>query len=264
MPSPHPQSFQTTQWTRVLAARNDSPNGKEALKVLCEVYYEPVSLFITRFQGNVATETFETAQDLTHAFFAQLLEGRSIVNVDRAKGRFRSYLLGAVKHFLLDHRDRENSQRRGGDRKLHSLDIASTDDSNTSPIQLFDPAGFPSDAYFDRQWAIALIDRAMQSLKQQTVAEKDLRRFELLTRWLVVPGEDTSVIEASTQLNMSESAFRVAIHRFRKEFRRAVESQVASTLDDLSTINEEMVYLLAALSHEQALGYGGDNSNSLT
>lgn len=248
-----PHTFQTTQWTKVIAARDNSSLGRQALKELCDLYYEPVTRFISRFQGNALSESVETPQDLAHAFFARLLEGGAIVDVDRAKGRFRSYLLGAVKHFLMDQRDRASRQRRGGDRSIHSLDAALPTESHTETIPVIDPNGFPPDAYFDRQWALALIDRAMQTLQQQHVGQQESKRFEVLTLWLTAPEKSNSIVDACAQLSLSESAFRVAVHRFRKQFRSCVVAEVAMTLDGSATVQEEMQYLLAALAH------GGDD-----
>jgi hypothetical protein len=93
-------AFHTTHWTQVVAARGDSPETKQALRALCETYYGPVELFVRRYRGGA-----DDARDLTHEFFAKLLEGDSLGNVDRTRGRFRSYLLGAVKHFLSDQQD---------------------------------------------------------------------------------------------------------------------------------------------------------------
>ena len=113
--------FQTTHWTQVVAARGQSPEAKDALRSLCETYYSPVELFVQRYITAATSKSTDDARDLTHEFFAKLLEGQSLQNADRNRGRFRSYLLGAVKHFLADHRDREATLKRGGGHLPHSL-----------------------------------------------------------------------------------------------------------------------------------------------
>src|SRR5215475_3825723 len=113
------QSFQTTRWTQVIAARGTSPAAKEALRELCAAYYAPVELFVRRYCGGEAD-----ARDLTHEFFARVLEadGMSLGGADRTRGRFRTYLLGAVKHHLADDRDRRRALKRGGGRTIQPLD----------------------------------------------------------------------------------------------------------------------------------------------
>src|SRR5260370_10096007 len=102
-------AFQTTLWTQVLAARGESPEARHALGDLCEAYYGPVETFVRRYRSGL-----DDARDLTHEFFAKLLEAHSLGGVERTRGRFRTYLLGAVKHFLADHRDRTSSGTPGG------------------------------------------------------------------------------------------------------------------------------------------------------
>ncbi len=246
-----PKSFQTTQWTKVLSARDDTPAGKEALRALCEVYYEPVALFISRFLNSRNSEIVETDRDLTHAFFTKLLEGKLIASVDQSKGRFRTYLLGAVKHFLLDHRVHRNALKRGGNHHVVPLDMSTGENSEEGTLHVADPIGFPPDSYFDRQWAMSIIDSAMTALRQQASNDVDAQRFKVLSRWLVLPCDGTAVVEAAIQLSITENAFRVAIHRFRKEFRKAVADLIVSTLDDPAQLQEEMTYLLSALSHRE-------------
>jgi len=235
--------FHTTRWTHVLAARGNTPEAKQALRDLCETYYSPVELFVRRCCGAAG------ALDLTHDFFAKLLEGKSLGNLDRNRGRFRSYLLGAVKHFLADLRDRDLTSRRGGGHSSVSLDLSQTDPNAIERriVNISGPDGLPPDAYFDRQWAVALVDRAIETLRQEAISSGDVGRFDVLKRWLVA----TDIPVASEQveaLGLSESALKVAVHRLRKRFRQVVKERVADTVSDQAEVSDELNYLITALT----------------
>lgn len=235
--------FQTTRWTLVLAARGSSAESRTALRELCDAYYAPVELFVRRYCGG------EDTRDLTHEFFAKLLEGNSLGHLDPTRGRFRSYMLGAVKHFLADLRDRERTLRRGGDRVHQSLDQprANGDDSNGGFAEIVDPCGFPADAYFDREWAVAVVEHAIQAMHQDAVSTGDVERFEVLKHWLVAPASHDTGLAAARTLNMSDSAFKVAVHRLRKRLREVVKARIADTVSDPAEITDELGYLISAL-----------------
>jgi RNA polymerase sigma-70 factor (ECF subfamily) len=239
----HSGRFHTTRWTHVLAARGNSPEAKQALRVLCETYYAPVELFVRRFRGS------DNSRDLTHEFFAKLLEGKSLGNLDRERGRFRSYLLGAVKHFLADLRDRDLAERRGGGHSPQSLDCPPTeaDAADRGNVDISDPDGLPPDGFFDRQWAVALVERAIETLRLEAISEGDLERFDVLKQWLVAT--DTPVAEEQVDaLGLSASALKVAVHRLRKRFRQVVKARIADTVGDPAEISDELSYLISALT----------------
>lgn len=240
-------SFHTTRWTQVVAARGSTPEAKQALRELCETYYGPVELFVRRYRGGA-----DDARDLTHEFFAKLLEADSLGNVDRTRGRFRSYLLGAVKHFLADQDDRAKALKRGGREQPQSLSNSpfgnNTDDPNAEAEAVPDPHGFPPDAFFDRHWAIAVVEQAIGVLRREATANSDLARFDVLQRWLVAPSGHDTAVEAARSLHMTDSAFKVAVHRLRKQFRRAVTDRISETVNDSTEIQDELHYLLTALT----------------
>lgn len=244
MPDRSPNAFHTTCWTQVSAAHGTSPEAKQALRTLCEAYYSPIELFVQRSRHDS-----HDARDLTNEFFAKVLEGNSLGNVDRTRGRFRSYLLGAVKHFLGDHRDREQALKRGGGHSILSLDQhSSADDSGSvSPAPITDPHGLPPDAYFDRQWALAVVERAIATLRTQAESAGDLARFEVLQHWLVTPSSHDTAIDAARSLNLSEVAFKVAVHRLRKQFRQIVVDHISSTVNDPADVQDELNYLISAM-----------------
>jgi RNA polymerase sigma-70 factor (ECF subfamily) len=195
----HDQSanaFQTTRWTQVLAARGESPEARHALRELCEAYYGPVETFVRRYRSGR-----DDARDLTQAFFATLLEGNSLAGVERTRGRFRSYLLGAVKHFLADQFDRTLAGKRGGGRSLQSLDAGTNHDGfeqqQSAPLDVADPQGFPPDAFFDHQWALTIVETAMIVLQAESENRGETQRFAVLKRWLISAEDRTVAAETA-------------------------------------------------------------------
>lgn len=237
--SPRPEAFATTQWTRVLQARGDSPEAKAALSDLCAAYYAPAFAFIRR---NAPDE--DSARDLTQEFFARLLVRQGIDTVDPARGRFRSFLLGAVKHFLADIRDHGRRLKRGAGLPMESIDPG----TDTSPgLQLPDPQALSPDLEFDRKWALTLLDRALAALAEEHRAAGKPGQFDTLKPWLTGDTESISQADAARQLGLNESAVKVAIHRLRRRFREAVKNEIAQTLSDRAQVEEELHHLLEAL-----------------
>ena len=249
-------SFRTTSWTQVVAARGSTPEAKQALRELCETYYAPVELFVQRYRGGPNDGRSDDARDLTHEFFAKLLEGSSLGNADRTRGRFRTYLLGAVKHFLADQRDREQTLKRGGghdplslDQPSESLVAGDARDVNQAVSQtLADPHGFPPDAFFDRDWALAVVEQAMSVLKVEAEANNELTRFEILQRWLVTPADRSTAISTAQSLSLTDGAFKVAVHRLRKRFRQIVTDRIAATVQDPTDVQDELNNLVSAMT----------------
>ncbi len=243
-----PHTFQTTRWTQVIAARGDSPEARLALRELCETYYEPVAMFVERSRTSFSQSPDE-ARDLTHAFFAKLLEGHSLDHTDRTQGRFRSYLLGAVKHFLADQRDRERAAKRGGGTQSAPLaNRTASDELRRDVHEPVDPQGFPPDAYFDQQWGLAIVQQAMSVLRAEASEAGDLARFEGLQPWLVTPSGHETALAAARSLNLTEGAFKVAVHRLRKRYRQLVLERIAATVGDPAEAAEELNYLVTVLS----------------
>ena len=235
-----PAAFVTTQWTRVLEARGDSPEAKAALSDLCGAYYAPVFAFI---RHNTPDE--DAARDRTQEFFTRLLSRQSLGAVDPERGRFRSYLLGAVKHFLADMHERENRLKRGGGQRHESIEPG----TDTSPgLQLPDANAPSPDREFDRKWALTVLDRALAALAAEHRAAGKAEQFDALKPWLTGDTENLSQAEAARQLGLNESAVKVAIHRLRRRFRETIKAEIGRTLSDHSQVDEELGQLLAALS----------------
>jgi RNA polymerase sigma factor (sigma-70 family) len=233
------QIFATTHWTQVLEARGDSQTSRAALSELCAAYYGPVYAFIRR---NAPDE--DSARDLTQEFFARLLARQGIDTADPQRGRFRSFLLGAVKHFLSDMRDRASRQKRGAGQKHEPIDPG----TDTSPgLQVSDPNALPPDLEFDRKWALTLLERSLTALEREHQETGKVAQFEALKPWLTGDSETISQAKVARQLGMNEGAVKVAIHRLRKRFREVIKSEIAQTVTDQSKLEEEMQYLLQAL-----------------
>jgi RNA polymerase sigma-70 factor (ECF subfamily) len=231
--------FVTTRWTRVLQARGDSTEAKAALSDLCAAYYAPVFAFIRR---NAPDE--DSARDLTQEFFARLLARRGIATVDPQRGRFRSFLLGAVKHFLADMRDHDRRLKRGAGRTIESLD-ADTAASSGAPAP---ESNTPSpDQEFDHKWALTLLDRALTALAQEYREAGKTSQFEALKPWLTGDSGNVSQADAARRLEMNEGAVKVAIHRLRRRLRVVIKNEISQTVKEGPDVDSEMHDLLQAL-----------------
>jgi RNA polymerase sigma-70 factor (ECF subfamily) len=234
-------SFAPTRWTLVLRTRGESAESRAALSELCEAYYQPVLKFL-RHEGREE----DTARDLAHDFFARILAGGGFAGVAPGRGRFRSYLLGALKHFLADQRDHAHRLKRGGGAIPESLHPQSGDD--TSPaLQIADPTGDGSDASFDREWALTVMDRALVVLAREFDDSHKAGQFKVLKQWLMGDVPSRSQAEAARELGLTEGALKVAIHRLRKRFREIIRAEIAQTLPDPTQLDEELRHLIAAL-----------------
>ncbi|MBL9117779.1 MAG: sigma-70 family RNA polymerase sigma factor [Verrucomicrobiaceae bacterium] len=233
--SPHVASFLTTRWTRVCLAKADSEEGRRALTDLCDAYYEPVVAYLKS-----ALRDVDTARDLSHAFFAEILGGGRIDSVERDRGRFRSYLLGAVKHFVSRQRESGRRIKRGGSAEALPLDAPEVS-------ELPDGRQLSPDEEFDRQWAVTVLARSLDALRTECVAEGRGELFESVKSMLSGGAERGDQVALASAFGMSPDALRMVIHRLRKRLRQWVKSEVAGTLDDPASVQSEMQTLFAAL-----------------
>jgi len=232
--------FVTTRWTLVRAAHGASPEARAALSELCEAYYAPVVAFLRR-EGRVE----DAARELAHEFFAKILADDSLGEVERGRGRFRSYLLGAVKHFLANRRRDATREKRGGGAE-HVVIGEGTD---TSPgVDVADAGALTPDAVFDHEWALAIVERALTVLQTENESAGQDVHFAALKPWLTPAGAPVPQSDVATQLGLSEGAVKVAIHRLRRRFREIFRAEVAQTLHDPADFEDEMRHLVAALS----------------
>lgn len=236
-PSPnlHAAPFHTTRWTRVCLAKADSEEGRRALADLCDAYYEPVVTYLRSVLRDA-----DAARDMSHAFFASILAGGRIHTAERGLGRFRAYLLGAVKHFLAHDRVAAQRMKRGG-----ACEVVSMDDEAVNAVP--DPTQASPDAEFDRQWALTVLTRALDALRAECTAAGRGAFFDQVKPWLI--GEATHGDQAAlaAACGMSAAALKMAVHRLKHRFRQCVKAEVAGTLQDADLIAEEMASLFAAL-----------------
>lgn len=226
-------AFHTTRWTRVCLAKAASDDGRRALAELCEAYYEPVVAFL-----RCELRDAEAARELSHAFFEQMLRGGRIHTADPARGRFRSYLLGAAKHFLAHHREAATRMKRGGGQAPVPLDDAEVE---AVPDGILSP-----DAVFERQWAMTVLARGLDALRAECAAEGKAELFEKMKPLLTGDTIHGAQADAAAACGMNVAAFRMALHRLKKRLRQCVKTEVAGTLEDPGMVQEEMQALFAA------------------
>jgi DNA-directed RNA polymerase specialized sigma24 family protein len=228
-------SFHDTRWTLVSRSRGSDTQASAALSELCEGYYAPVVAFLRR-DGREE----DAARELAHDFFAKLLAGGAIEGARPERGRFRSYLLGALKHFAADQRDKTLAAKRGG-----GLDHEEMDD------ELANAASETPDAEFDRQWALCLLGSALQELEQEMAAEGKTRMFVHLKPWLTGDAEAAGPSSLADDLGMSTDAVRQAVLRLRRRFRALVKKRIADTVEGAAQAEEELQHLMARCAADQ-------------
>lgn len=237
--------FATTRWSLVLQARGQpSSTANEALADLCRAYWYPLYVLIRR-----RSRDSHEAQDLTQGFFTRLLEKDFLGDADPARGRFRAFLLAAAKHFLANEWDKDHAKKRGGGHRVVSLDTKSFDwDSGESRFLLEPSHELTAERLFERQWAIELLNRVLQRLRDKYAEAENLVHFEVLQPFLSLDRETASYADAAERLQMTESASRVAAHRLRKRYRELLRSEIAHTVARPEEIEDEIRYLFTVLN----------------
>jgi len=220
------------------AGRSDSTGSAAALSDLCETYWYPLYAYARR-RGLSAEE----AEDRTQGFFAALLEKEWIVRADPERGRFRAFLLTAFKRHLGRERDRERTQRRGGDRAKLRLDFEDGERRySLEPSHLDTP-----ERLFDRRWALTILSRTMERLVEEAAASGKTEQFAALMTFLPGGGDAEPQAEVAGRLGMSVGAVKVAVHRLRARYRACLRAEIAQTVDSPERIDEELTELLTSL-----------------
>ena len=232
--------FVTTHWTMVLSAgRKSSPHSERALAELCQTYWYPLYAFVRR-QG----KTKEDAEDLVQTFFARFLEKNYLEGLAAERGKFRAFLLAALKHFLANEWDRAQAQKRGGGAEHLSLNWQDADER----FHLDPPDPTNPERLFDREWALALLDRVIARLADECARDGKAELFTQAKGFLTVSSVAIPYGEAAKQLGMDEGALRVAVHRLRKRYRELLRDEISQTLAEPGQVDEELRSLLAALA----------------
>jgi RNA polymerase sigma-70 factor (ECF subfamily) len=220
------------------AARTEAPEAAAALESLCRAYWYPLYAYVRREGHNPAD-----AQDLTQGFFAGLLARNSLLRVAPEKGKFRSFLLAALRHFLSDQRDRARAVKRGGGAEVLSLDAQEAEERyRLEPVDRLD-----AERIYERRWAMTLLEQALTRLRDENAAAGKTELFEQL-RGFVAGDSDVSCGEVAVQLGLTESAVKSSLHRLRERYRELVREEIAHTVADPTEIEAEIRYLITVMS----------------
>lgn len=232
--------FTQTNWTLILqAADQHSPAGQKALEHLCHRYWKPLNAFVRSFG-----RSHHDAEDTTQAFFQHLLESKLYDRANRERGRFRTFLMTALRNFMIrEYRDATALKRGGGEAEHVSMDLVG------SEVDVSMKSADSPDAVFDRKWAIAVLEQAMNSLEAEQTASGNAERFAVL-RPLVLDNErgEGGEQDTSRRLGLSDAGVRTALSRLRARYRELVRAEVASLVDDPAEVDDEIAHLMRALS----------------
>jgi RNA polymerase sigma-70 factor (ECF subfamily) len=229
----------TTQWSQVLAARDGTDTeARAALESLCQTYWQPLYAYI-RHQDYGPEE----ARDLTQGFFAELLEKDFLAEVDPSKGRFRSFLLASLRHFLSHERDRARALKRGGRTPTLSLDVEVGEAGYClQPTEAMTPVDV-----FERRWAMTVLDRALDRLGEESAVTGDEAQFAELKQYLTSAEPQAPYREAGEALGMSEGAVATAVHRLRQSYGRCLRAEIVETVVDAAEVDDELRHMLAVV-----------------
>lgn len=233
--------FANTRWSIVLkAGHQSSVDSRRALESLCQTYWHPLYAYVRRR----VTDPGE-AQDLTQAFFAELIEKNFVAAAKSERGRFRAFLLAAFKHFLSKQWDKAKTQKRGGGRVLISLDFEAED----SRHQIEPSRGLTPEQLYDREWALALLNQIMVRLEDEFTRAGKERQFALLKGFIIGEHEGLTYSAVAETLGMTEAAAKMAAHRMRRRYRELLREEIVQTVAGPEGVEEEIQNLFATLSH---------------
>ena len=234
-----PAWFTTTHWSVVMLAGDaNSPQAAAALEKLCRAYWLPLYSYIRR-QGYGSHD----AQDLTQGFFLRLLRMDSFADVSHEKGKFRTFLLAALNHYLSDERDRARAEKRGGGQTIISLDET---EAETRYLQIPSADAAP-EKVFDRRWALTVMEEALQRLRQEYTASGKQELFEPLSAFLSSEARPGDYDQLAPKVGMAAGTIAVAVRRLRQRYRECVRLELAQTVASPGDLDEEMNYLFAVL-----------------
>ena len=233
--------FVTTHWSLVVSARDtQSPQSAAALEKLCRTYWYPLYAYIRR-----SGQSKENAEDLTQAFFARLLEKKFLDFAQQERGRFRSFLLVALKRFMANEWERAHAQKRGGFQTSISLDTELGERKFQSEIA---SAKISPDRAFERRWAMTLLEQTMRRLRSEFETAGKTSEFDRLKIFLTADKKEIPYATVADELGMSESTLRVTVHRLRKRYRELFREEISHTLAEGESVDEELRYLLGVLA----------------
>jgi RNA polymerase sigma-70 factor (ECF subfamily) len=239
-PGGHAGAFVTTHWSVVLAAaRSDTTRAQSALATLCQAYWYPLYAYVRRRGYNP-----HDAQDLTQEFFARLLQHNWLARASRERGRFRTFLLSALSHFLANEWDKARAQKRGGAVQFLPLQL----DTAETRYGAEPPDTVTPEQCYERRWAVALLEHVLTRLGDEYRAEQRGELFEMLKLCLAGERQSQPYADLGSKLGMSEGAVKVAVHRLRRRYREILRDEIAQTVSAPEEVEEEMRYLLTVLA----------------
>ena len=238
---PRRAAFPTTRITLIHAARSGSgPRAQKALSTLCRAYWYPIYACVRRFGFSP-----DEAEDLTQGFFTRVLEKNYLRDFERRRGRFRSFLLGTLKHFIANERDAARALKRGGARTALPLDDLMRDAERRYSLEPRD--SLTPERIFERQWALALLARVFDQLQAEAAESGKGAQFDRLKGLLVGDDNDTGYRALAAELDMTEGALKIAVHRLRQRFKERLREEIAHTVADPDDVGDELRYLMAAI-----------------
>lgn len=237
--TPHEESaarFRTTHWSVVMAARNgEDQQSRLALEELCRTYWPPIYAYLRR-SGHAKQD----AQDLTQGFFAHFLDHGFLQRLLHREGRFRSFLLTFLKRFLSDERDKARAEKRGGGKVIVSLEDCTLQEQQLSPL-----AQLTASEAFDRSWAMTLLGRAHERLREEYQAAGKAALYETLRPWLHGESTTLSYAQLAERLSAPENSAKSLVHRLRRRYGEMIREEVGRTVEATPLIDEEIRHLLA-------------------
>jgi RNA polymerase sigma-70 factor (ECF subfamily) len=232
--------FTTTHWSVVMnVGAEDSALADRALAILCQTYWYPLYSYARRLGHGP-----EDAQDLTQEFFARLLQKGYLHRADATRGKFRTFLLTALKRFLVNEWVREHAAKRGGGQPNLPLDIDATERRySAEPVDNATP-----EKVFEKRWALTLLDQVLTRLRQEFAADGRAEQFEQFKTVLWGEKDSPPYAELAARLGMTEGALKVAVHRLRKRYREVLRAEVANTVASPDEVDDELRHLIAVMT----------------
>lgn len=242
----HPNGFSTTRWSVILlgaSSDTDEAKARRALTQLCQTYWRPIFLFVSRRGFSI-----EDAQDLTQDFFAKILESNWLRNADRTRGRFRSLLLSSLKNFLSDAGRTRQARKRGGGMQFVSWDDWMAEAPSRLSISTQALETLPPEQLFDLRWAASVVEQALRRLGEECERKGRLRLFDALSAHLVAERTDISYAALASFLGLAETAVKRQLHNLRQRYRSLLRDEVSRTVADPNDIDDEIRHLCASLA----------------
>jgi len=245
LPEPD-RHFNTTRWSVILASAEGitgDQRAAEALAQLCRIYWRPILAFVAR-----RVPSQEDAEDLTQDFFLTVMSGKLLGRADPERGRFRSLLLKAVKDFLNDARDRWRTQRRGGEARFISWDEWMAESPSHLMLPIAAGKNWSAEKVFDVRWAATVAEQALRHLREECEAHKRPQVFDVLSTALTADRQEIAYEPLARELGVKAADVKRLLHRLRERYRELLRAEIAETVADPAEVDEEVRYLVAALS----------------